>query len=184
MDILGYLNWISFLGYDLQSYPNSKRISLNILEYPYISYHILSYPKISSGMNSQMLAERAAGVLWEAGPTHAHTRTCTHAHTHARTQYVYTHAHAHPSPISPETPCPAPLPRSFPLSGPLTLATRSPLPAAEPGDVQPLKRDCQSSKPDWKVGRIRMPKPFAARRNCHCCSRIETRESQSVWYIM
>ncbi len=42
--ILGYLNWISFLGYDLQSYPNSKKISLNILAYPYISYHILSYP--------------------------------------------------------------------------------------------------------------------------------------------
>ncbi len=54
MDILGYLNWISFLGYDLQSCPNSQKISLNILEYPYISYHVLSYPKISLGANSQM----------------------------------------------------------------------------------------------------------------------------------
>ncbi len=53
-DILGYLNWISFLGYDLQSYPNSQKISLNILAYPYISFHILSYPEISSGANSQM----------------------------------------------------------------------------------------------------------------------------------
>ncbi len=53
-DMLGYLNWISFLGYDFQSYPNSQKISLNILTYPYISYHILSCPKISSGANSQM----------------------------------------------------------------------------------------------------------------------------------
>ena len=53
-DILVYLNWISFLGYDFQSCPNSQKISLNILAYPYISYHILSYPKISSGANSQM----------------------------------------------------------------------------------------------------------------------------------
>ncbi len=52
--MLGYLNWISFLGYDFQSYPNSQKISLNILTNPYISYHILSYPKISSGANSQM----------------------------------------------------------------------------------------------------------------------------------
>ena len=36
-DILGYLNWISFLGYDLQSYPNSQKTSLNILAYPNIS---------------------------------------------------------------------------------------------------------------------------------------------------
>ena len=54
-DILGYLNWMSFLGYDLQSYPNSQKISRNILAYPYISFDILSYPKISSGANSQMV---------------------------------------------------------------------------------------------------------------------------------
>ena len=53
-DMLGYLNWISFLGYDFQSYPNSQKISLNILTYPIISYHILSYPKISLGANSQV----------------------------------------------------------------------------------------------------------------------------------
>ncbi len=52
--MLGYLNRISFLGYDFQSYPNSQKISLNILTYPYISLYILSYPKISSGANSQM----------------------------------------------------------------------------------------------------------------------------------
>ncbi len=46
---------ISFLGYDFQSYPNFHKISLNILTYPYISYHILPYPKISSGANSQMV---------------------------------------------------------------------------------------------------------------------------------
>jgi hypothetical protein len=48
--MLGYLNGISFLGYD----PNSQKISLNILRYPFISYHIPTYPKISSGANSQM----------------------------------------------------------------------------------------------------------------------------------
>jgi hypothetical protein len=53
--MLGYLNWISFLGYDFQSYPNSQKISLNILAYPYISYHILSYSKISSGANSKKI---------------------------------------------------------------------------------------------------------------------------------
>ena len=52
--MLGYLNGISFLGYDFQSYPNSQKISLNILSYPFISYHIPTYPKISSGANSQM----------------------------------------------------------------------------------------------------------------------------------
>jgi len=52
--MLGYLNGISFLGYDFQSYPNSQKISLNILTYPFISYHIPTYPKISSGANSQM----------------------------------------------------------------------------------------------------------------------------------
>ncbi len=51
--MLGYLNGISFLGYDFQSYPNSQKISLNILTYPIISYHIPTYPKISSGANSQ-----------------------------------------------------------------------------------------------------------------------------------
>ncbi len=47
--MLGYLDWISFLGYDLHSYPNSQKIfiSLHILTYPYISLHILRYPKIS-----------------------------------------------------------------------------------------------------------------------------------------
>ncbi len=60
--MLGYLNWISILGYDFQSYPNYQKISLNILTYPYISYHILSYPKISSGANSQMWLK--AGLWW------------------------------------------------------------------------------------------------------------------------
>jgi hypothetical protein len=46
-DILGYLNGISFLGYDFQSYPNSQKISLHILRYPFVSYHIPTYPKIS-----------------------------------------------------------------------------------------------------------------------------------------
>ena len=53
-DMLGYLNGISFLGYDFQSYPNSQKISLHILRYPFVSYHIPTYPKISSGANSQM----------------------------------------------------------------------------------------------------------------------------------
>ncbi len=57
--MLGYLNWISFLGYDFQLYPNSQKISLNILTYPYISLHILSYPKISSGANSQMIVKHS-----------------------------------------------------------------------------------------------------------------------------
>jgi hypothetical protein len=52
--MLGYLNGISFMGYDFQSYPNSQKISLSILTYPNISYHIPTYPKISSGANSQM----------------------------------------------------------------------------------------------------------------------------------
>ena len=52
--MLGYLNGISFLGYDFQSYPNSQKISLHILRYPFVSYHIPTYPKISSGANSQM----------------------------------------------------------------------------------------------------------------------------------
>ena len=53
-DISGYLDWISFLGYDLHSYPKSQKISFLILSYPFISFHILTYPKISSGANSQM----------------------------------------------------------------------------------------------------------------------------------
>ncbi len=60
--MLGYLNWISFLGYDFQSYPNSQKISLSILTYPIISYHILSYPKISWNIlraNSQMSTDVA-----------------------------------------------------------------------------------------------------------------------------
>jgi hypothetical protein len=52
--ILGYLDWTSFLGYDLPSYPHSQKISCHILAYPVISLHILSYPKISSGANSQV----------------------------------------------------------------------------------------------------------------------------------
>ena len=51
---MGYLVRISFLGYNLKSYPDYHKISYNILSYPIISYHILSYPKISSGANSQM----------------------------------------------------------------------------------------------------------------------------------
>ena len=53
---MGYLVRISFLGYNLKSYPDYHKISYNILSYPIISYHILSYPKISSGANSQMQA--------------------------------------------------------------------------------------------------------------------------------
>ena len=55
---MGYLVRISFLGYNLKSYPDYHKISYNILSYPIISYHILSYPKISSGANSQMVWER------------------------------------------------------------------------------------------------------------------------------
>ena len=51
---MGYLVRISFLGYNLKSYPDYHKISYNILSYPIISFHILSYPKISSGANSQM----------------------------------------------------------------------------------------------------------------------------------
>ena len=51
---MGYLVRISFLGYNLKSYPDYHKISYNILSYPIISYHILSYPKISSRANSQM----------------------------------------------------------------------------------------------------------------------------------
>ena len=51
---MGYLVRISFLGYNLKSYPDYHKISYNILSYPIISCHILSYPKISSGANSQM----------------------------------------------------------------------------------------------------------------------------------
>jgi hypothetical protein len=40
-DIVGYLDWISFLGYDLHSYPKSQKISFHILSYSYISLHIL-----------------------------------------------------------------------------------------------------------------------------------------------
>jgi hypothetical protein len=54
MDKMGYPVRISFLGYNLKSYPDYQKISYNILSYPIISYHILSYPKISSGANSQM----------------------------------------------------------------------------------------------------------------------------------
>ncbi len=58
-DMLGFLNVICFLGYDFQSYPNSQKTSLNILTYPFISYHIPTYPKISSRANSQMASGEA-----------------------------------------------------------------------------------------------------------------------------
>ena len=51
---MGYLVRISFLGYNLKSYPDYQKISYNILSYPIISFHILKYPKISAGANSQM----------------------------------------------------------------------------------------------------------------------------------
>ncbi len=60
--MLGYVRisqWDIFSGIwfpIIQSYPNSQKISLNILRYPFISYHIPTYPKISSGANSQMYA--------------------------------------------------------------------------------------------------------------------------------
>ena len=63
MDKMGYLVRISFLGYNLKSYPDYHKISYNILSYPIISFHILSYPKISSGANSQMEASSAMKVL-------------------------------------------------------------------------------------------------------------------------
>ena len=44
---MGYLVRISFLGYNLKSYPDYHKISYNILSYPIISFHILSYPFIS-----------------------------------------------------------------------------------------------------------------------------------------
>ena len=44
-DIVGYLDWISFLGYDLHSYPKSQKISFHILPYPFISLLILRYPR-------------------------------------------------------------------------------------------------------------------------------------------
>ena len=56
---MGYLVRISFLGYNLKSYPDYHKISYNILSYPIISFHILSYPKISAGANSQMSHARA-----------------------------------------------------------------------------------------------------------------------------
>ncbi len=40
MDMKEYiriLDWISFLGFDLYSYPNSQKTSLHILAYPFIS---------------------------------------------------------------------------------------------------------------------------------------------------
>ena len=58
---MGYLVRISFLGYNLKSYPDYHKISYNILSYPIISFHILSYPKISSGANSQMASEVMIG---------------------------------------------------------------------------------------------------------------------------
>ncbi len=60
---MGYLNRISFLGYNLKSYPDYQKISYNILSYPIISFHILSYPKISSGANSQMFMWNQSWIL-------------------------------------------------------------------------------------------------------------------------
>ena len=60
---MGYLFRISFLGYNLKSYPDYHKISYNILSYPIISFHILSYPKISSGANSQMVDETKEDIL-------------------------------------------------------------------------------------------------------------------------
>ncbi len=42
-DISRYLVWISFLGYDYNSYPDSQKISCYILQYPCISFHNLRY---------------------------------------------------------------------------------------------------------------------------------------------
>ena len=41
MDKMGYLVRISFLGYNLKSYPDYHKISYNILSYPIISFNIL-----------------------------------------------------------------------------------------------------------------------------------------------
>ncbi len=46
----------------------SQKISLNILTYPFISYHIPTYPKISSGANSQMEASSASARPAAAPP--------------------------------------------------------------------------------------------------------------------
>ncbi len=51
---MGYLFRVSFLGYNLKSYPDYQKISYHILSCPIISSHILKYPKISAGANSQM----------------------------------------------------------------------------------------------------------------------------------
>ena len=58
MDKMGYLVRISFLGYNLKSYPDYHKISYNILSYPIISFHILTYPEISLGANSQMVLQQ------------------------------------------------------------------------------------------------------------------------------
>jgi hypothetical protein len=82
-DIFGYLDCISFLGYDLHSCPNFQKISCHILTYPCISLHILLYPKISSGANSQMLYEVApppVGPTWTTGRTRAAEATRRHMH--------------------------------------------------------------------------------------------------------
>jgi hypothetical protein len=65
---MGYLVRISFLGYNLKSYPDYHKISYNILSYPIISFHILSYPKISSGANSQMLPPQPPPLPLPTGP--------------------------------------------------------------------------------------------------------------------
>ncbi len=52
---MGYRAGISFLGYNLKSYPDYHKISYNILSYPIRSFHILKYPKLSAGANSQMV---------------------------------------------------------------------------------------------------------------------------------
>ncbi len=60
LDISGY-PWISWLdifhGDVAKRYPISPKVSIEINSYPFlvISYHVLRYPKISFGANSQMI---------------------------------------------------------------------------------------------------------------------------------
>ncbi len=104
--MLGYLDWISFLGYDFQSYPNSQKISLDILTYPYTSYHILSYPKISSGANSQMTMtddpQNIVCTLTDDPQNKVCTLTddppsdCTFCHEHSHVHTVHSRAQTVP----------------------------------------------------------------------------------------
>jgi hypothetical protein len=56
MDINGYLIWVPFLGYVLNSNPNSQKRSFHILSCPQAVYPFLSfsYRLLSLGANSQM----------------------------------------------------------------------------------------------------------------------------------